>query len=125
MSELVFHWKWELKAPRLALWPLVSDTQRVNEELGLGPWRMSQPKTGPTKIGQTRRLGMKLVWTEHPFEWVIGRELGVQRIYDAGPIKELVSKVRLETPTGGDGTLLEHTLTVVPSNAVTGLLARV
>jgi class 3 adenylate cyclase len=125
MSELVFHWKWELKAPRTALWPLVSDTQRVNEELGLGPWHFADSSTSKqTRLGSTRRLGMKLVWTEHPFEWVVGREFGVQRVYESGPIKELVSKVRLDAPSSGEGTLLEHTVTVVPSGPVMGLLVR-
>src|SRR5262245_18262495 len=96
MSQLVFHWKWELKAPRTALWPLVSDTQRVNEALGLTAWHLVPSRAGgQTRLGTTRRLGMKLVWTEHPFEWVVGREFGVQRVYETGPIKELVSKVRL------------------------------
>src|SRR4051812_47551787 len=125
--QLVYHWKWELSSPRLALWPLVADTQRVNEAVGLGPWSfesLKDPRGGTRRLGKASFLGMKLEWDEHPFEWVIGRELGVQRVYRSGPVAEVTSKVRL-TSTAAGGTLLEHTLVATPSNAAAGMLTRI
>jgi hypothetical protein len=111
----VYHFEWRLRASPTALWPYVSDTQRLNEALGLPEWRFKDarlPEGGLHRTGAMRYMGLPVRWEEKPFEWTEGKELGVERIYETGPITILRSRVKL-TPHE-QGTLLQHSLEFEP-----------
>lgn len=110
-SGSVYHFEWRLRASPLALWPFVSDTQRLNEAIGLPEWRFTdKPGQGTiVRDGEMRYLGVPIRWDEKPFEWVEGKELGVERLYANGPLRRLKSRVRL-SPDGERGTHLQHSL---------------
>ena len=57
-------------------------------------------KDGQRREGSMSYLGQNIRWDEKPFEWVAGREQAVERLYRNGPIKRLLSHVRL-VPEGG------------------------
>jgi len=110
-----FVWKLVLEATPDRLWQYVADTNRINQYAGLPEFTfhyVPAPDGGSRQIGETRYMGWRLQWEEHPFEWIEGQYFQVIRSYRNGPIREFHTSVRL-TPQGG-GTLLEQTLDAEP-----------
>ena len=104
-----------MDAPPDRLWRYIADTNRINQYAGLPEFTfryIPEPDGGSRQIGETRYMGWKLQWEEHPFEWIEGQYFKVIRSYINGPIREFHTSVRL-TPQGG-GTLLEQTLECEP-----------
>ncbi len=107
---LQFDFRWELDSPPRALWPLVTNTERLNRAVGLPSVRfqdLREPGQRPRREAETRMGGMAAAWEEHPFEWVEPRRFGVLRSYHRGPFRWVVSLVEL-TPRPGGGTTLTH-----------------
>lgn len=114
---------WELQSEPADLWPMVSNTERLNEAIGLPAveYRTEQdPVVGTRRFGSFTVSGMKVVWEEHPFEWIEGQRMGVLREFSSGPLKWYMSVVTLE-PLPDGGTRLSHQLRVESRN----LLGRV
>ncbi|MBY0527561.1 MAG: protein kinase [Gemmataceae bacterium] len=121
-----YDWSWELDATPRQLWPLVSNTERLNRAIGLSAVEFSQQRDaegGMKRFAQVRKMGMAIQWEEHPFEWVEGRRMGVLREFRAGPFKWYVSLVEL-SPRGG-GTLLRHQVQIEPHGLIGRTLAAV
>jgi len=111
-----YDWVWELKASPRQLWPLVSNTERLNRAVGLPAVEFTskaEPGRGVRRFGRFRKAGITVAWEEHPFEWVEGRRMGVLRQYEQGPWKWLTSVVELE-PRPAGGTTLTHRVKVEP-----------
>lgn len=80
-APIQVHIPLEVAMPLGELWPLLSNTQRLNPAVGFPPI-LFQPLTG--QLGQrasTRFLGLPFVWKEMPFEWVEQHEFRVERIF--------------------------------------------
>ncbi len=125
MRTLHFHWSWLLPAPPDLLWPLVSDTNRFNRDVGLPPVRDAR-RDGETLENARRRLrlrvlGVPLEWEELPFEWLRPVEFGVVRRYARGPLREMRVRATLED-RGGGRTLLRYRVAAEP-RGLAGLLA--
>ncbi len=122
-KEFYYKWEWNLPATPENLWPLVSDTNRFNQDTGLEALDFNEPS--PTGMGRRlrfRRLGLVPVeWDESPFEWVYGRRFGVVRHYTQGPVAEMRVLTTLE-PTGDGHTHLTYEVWARPKNLL-GLLA--
>ncbi len=122
-SEVMeYRFTWELDASARDLWPLVSDTERLNRAVGLPAVTFTTQPGGPRgarQVGTFRKLGLRATWEEHPFEWVEGRRMGVLREYQQGPVRWLASVVEL-TPRADGGTTLLHHVRLSPR----GLLGR-
>jgi serine/threonine protein kinase/class 3 adenylate cyclase len=115
-----FDFVWELRNSPEKLWPHVSNTERLNRAIGLSSVDYTvtaNEQGGSHRFGKFRKLGMKIGWQEHPFEWIEGRRMGVLREYHEGPIKWFTSIVEL-TPRSGGGTTLSHRVQLVPSNFI-------
>src|SRR5437588_10325243 len=86
------------------LWPLVSDTPRLNRAIGLPAvhYKVTPNEAGGTTIvGEYRLAGIPYVrWTEQPFEWQEGRRYLVERRYHWGPVDRVRGGLEL-TPTDG------------------------
>lgn len=114
-ETVVYRFEWDLKASPQALWQYVSNTDRLNRAIGMGPVEQSFQ----TVEGEVQRLGkspswpFQLAWREHPYEWVHGQRLGVLRELEEGPLRWFRSMVDLE-PRDGGGTKLTHTIELEP-----------
>ena len=118
-------WEWNLAASPEQLWPLVSNTERINSAVGVPAVEYTTERDaqgGLRKFG-TFRLGWAVMnWEEHPFEWVEGRRLGVLREFSTGPFHWFLSIVELE-PRSTGGTKLKHTVRIAPRGILGKLLA--
>ena len=118
--------EWELASSPDALWPFVSNTEKMNRATGLAPVRFEIESTGPKApasprtTGHQRVAGLALQWQEHPYEWIEGSRHVVLRVFDKGVLRWYVAEVQLERTAGG-GTKLRNTVKLEPR----GLLARV
>lgn len=113
--ELRFRWQFRLGVAPARLWRYIADTGSLNQAAGLPEWKLRyipESDGGSHQVGETRYLGWRLRWEEHPFEWVEGREYQVLRVYDNGPIRTFHMAVRLQPIPSG--TLLEEIITVEP-----------
>ena len=122
-----YDWTWELDAEPAALWPYVSNTERLNRAIGLSAVEFANVAgagKGAKRFGTIRRAGFTFQWEEHPFEWVEGRRMGVLREFSRGLFKWLVSVVEL-TPRAAGGTTLTHRLRVEPRNVLGRVVAAV
>lgn len=109
---------WELDSDRVDLWPLISNTERLNEAIGLPAveYRTEQdPIAGTRRFGSFTVSGMKVDWEEHPYEWIEGRRMCVLREFSNGPLQWYMSIVTME-PLAGGGTSLSHQLRVQSRN---------
>ena len=119
-------WDWALDAAPAALWPILSDTARLNEALGLPPYRIEE-RTGPN--GQLERIGSRVEsgeivrWHEPMFEWVENEFWQWHRIYADGPFVEVTARLDF-LPRDGGGTTLRYALIILPRNATGNALLK-
>ncbi len=102
------------------LWPLVSNTERLNRAVGLPHVAftdLASAREGAQKTGKFRVLGMDVAWEEHPFEWVHERRHAVLRRYTKGPLAWLRNRVSL-APRAGGGTDLVHEVEAAPKGTL-------
>lgn len=91
-----------LKAERDALWPFVSDTERLNREIGLPPvsYRYEgRGEGGARLLGDTTVAGIKTQFEEESYRWVAPSWWAVRRTFDNGPMRGYQVRVGLE-PVG-------------------------
>ena len=115
---LQFEFRWELESSPRQLWPLVTNTDRLDRAIGFTPVRYQtryEPGRGVRTFAEGRKAGQVEIGEEHPYEWVEPRRMGVLREYSQGPFRWLVSTVEL-TPRPGGGTTLVHRLRLEPSS---------
>tara|TARA_R110002073_G_scaffold8027_18_gene44855 strand:- start:18665 stop:22267 length:3603 start_codon:yes stop_codon:yes gene_type:complete len=119
---------WQMDSLPAQLWPYVSNTERLNEALGLPAvdYRTEKdPIRGIRKFGSFVLGGVKVAWEEHPFEWVEGRRMGILREFESGPFKWFMSVVTLEPAIGGGGTQLSHQVRIEPRNMLGRVLTTI
>ncbi len=112
---------WDLKSTPEQLWPYVSNTERLNQAVGLPSVVYTvapDPERGLRRFGEFRLAGLKINWEEHPYEWIEGRRMGILREFTQGPFEWFVSTVELVPLPGG--TRLTHRVRIAPR----GLLGR-
>jgi eukaryotic-like serine/threonine-protein kinase len=118
-------WEWQLEASPEQLWPMVSNTDRINAAIGLPAveYTTDRDEQGAIRKHGMFRLGFAtLKWQEHPFEWVEGRRLGVLREFEKGPFEWFLSIVEL-SPRAAGGTHLKHTVRIATRNVLGRVLA--
>lgn len=109
---------WDLKSDARDLWPHVSNTDRLNHAAGLPSVEYEtrkDPNGGLRKFGSFKLGGVRIVWEEHPFEWIEGVRMGVLREFSSGPFKWFMNSVELQ-PLPEGGTRLVHTVRIDPRN---------
>jgi len=97
--EQTFH----LASAPPALWPLVSNTDRLNRALGLPPTSSvgADPDDYSRQVS-ARLLGFPLRWREAPFDYVDGRGYEVVREFHTGPFTRFQGGLRMAAE--GEGT---------------------
>ncbi len=114
---LQFEFRWDLESSPRQLWPLVTNTDRLDRALGFMPVTYHtryEPGRGVRTFAEGRKAGMPEIGEEYPYEWVEPKRMGILREYSAGPFKWMVSSVEL-LPRPGGGTTLIHSLRLEPS----------
>lgn len=84
-------WVWHFDdLPPQRLWPVIADTNRLNEALGLPAYKLEEiPQANGTVLrrGTGKVAGMELAWEEKPYEWVTDREFRQVRVFSKGPFE--------------------------------------
>ncbi|MEJ7593645.1 MAG: protein kinase [Planctomycetaceae bacterium] len=126
LDVMEFPFSCDLSSSPGQLWPFISNTDRVNHALGL-PTVSYTTRTDPTRgverFAESKIAGQKIVWQEHPYEWIEGRRLSVLREFSTGPFLWFMNIIEMQSISGG-GTRVNQTLKVVPRNWFGGVLAR-
>jgi serine/threonine protein kinase/class 3 adenylate cyclase len=115
---LQFEFRWELESSPRQLWPLVTNTDRLDRAIGFPAVQYTtryEEGYGVRSFAEGRKAGMVEIGEEHPYEWVESRRMGILREYSQGPFIWLVSAVEL-IPRPVGGTTLIHRLHLEPRN---------
>jgi serine/threonine protein kinase len=107
------------------LWPYVSDTDRMNQIVGLPPVRVERTRLdgeAATFLSNVV-LGLSLRWREYPFEWVEGQRWSVLRVFESGLMRWYRVRLELE-PLPSGGTRLHYTMQFEPRYRLLALLVR-
>jgi class 3 adenylate cyclase len=113
---LRFEFRWDLESSPRQLWPLVTNTDRLDRAIGFPAMKYAtryEEGRGVRTFAEGRKAGMTEIGEEHPYEWVEPRRMGVLREYSQGPFVWVVSTVELR-PRPGGGTTLVHLLHLEP-----------
>jgi len=81
-------WHFDLPADRL--WPVLADTNRFNEAMGLPPYVLEetpQPNGTVLRTGSGKAAGFTLAWEEKPYEWILNRYFRQSRVFTQGPFR--------------------------------------
>ncbi|MFL5807770.1 MAG: DUF5939 domain-containing protein [Roseiflexaceae bacterium] len=114
----------DLDAPLERVWPLLSDTDRVNRLAGLPAFERTEPDRDLTQMVNSHYLGIPVAWREYPFEWVFEQWFQVERTFAAPlPVERIVTGARL-APLPGDRTRVEVWVRITPRNVVGWLGSR-
>ena len=101
-------WVRDFDSPPERIWPLLSDTARFNEAIGLPKHEIEerpQPDGSVRYFGRARKGPVALAWEERPVNWVANRWFEHWRGFSAGPLAHLCARFALEpTQSGCQGT---------------------
>jgi serine/threonine protein kinase/class 3 adenylate cyclase len=128
-SVLTYAFEWELASSPEALWPFVSNTEKMNRAAGLAPVKFeiesssTSRSSGTATTGRQRVAGMAMQWKEHPYEWIEGSRHVVLRVFDKGVLRWYVAEVTLERLPGG-GTKLRNVVRMEPRSWVARFMSR-
>ena len=125
MSEPVKHytWSWDLASSPEELWPFVSDTDRFNRDCGfpsvtvVPAGDVKGDRAADARRLRTQHLGLAIEWDERPFEWVINRSFGVERLFKRGPFARISARCELK-PRTPSGTRLVYQIWFTPANGL-------
>ena len=118
---ITYTFEWELESSPEALWPFVSNTEKMNRATGLEPVRFeiesikndARSPESPNTTGHQRVAGIAMRWKEHPYEWIEGSRHVVLRVFSGGLLRWYVAEVQLERLAGG-GTKLRNIVKMEP-----------
>lgn len=102
------------RADSCSLWPVVTDTDRLNRAVGMERVEFAPlaDESAARYLGATRMGGFDVAYEERPYEWVYLRRFGVERRMRSGPVSTLEMSFELEpTPSGGTDVRLRLSLT--------------
>lgn len=119
-------WSWTFDLPPSVLWPVLADTNRFNEAMGLPPYLLEetpQPNGTVLRRGRGKAAGFTLEWVEKPYEWVLGRHFNVSRVFSRGPFRRFGPVFDLE-PDGKGGSVVRYALEWEPLTLMGRLFGR-
>jgi class 3 adenylate cyclase len=113
-------WTWTFDLPPDRLWPVLADTNRFNEAMGLPQYTLEptpQPNGTVVRRGQGKAAGFTLEWEEKPYEWIAGRHFRQSRIFTKGPFRRFGPVFDLK-PDGKGGSHVTYALEWEPLSLV-------
>ncbi|MHA7652521.1 adenylate/guanylate cyclase domain-containing protein [Mycobacterium sp. ML4] len=111
-------WTWTFDLPPEELWPVLADTNRLNEALGLPPYTLEetpQPDGTVLRRGRGKAAGFTLEWEEKPYEWISGRHFRQSRVFSKGPFRRFGPVFDIESD-GRGGSRISYALEWEPLN---------
>ena len=96
--------KIECESAPPALWCIITDTERLNRAIGLGPIELTDndDDTAARYLVRTISGGFPLQYEERPFEWVENETFAVRREVRTGAVKSINNYFALDArPEGG------------------------
>src|SRR4051794_11600738 len=123
MKPVERSWSWEFAVPPEALWPLVADTNRLNEAGGAPRYRLAERARpdGTVERGATLERGpFRLVWDERPPQWVTNRVFRQQRHFHNRPVRYFCPTFAFERIA--TGTRVTVTFCAAPRNLLGAIL---
>ena len=109
-------WTWTFDLPPEELWPVLADTNRFNEAMGLPPYGLEetpQPDGTVRRLGRGKVAGFALAWEEKPYEWIAGRHFRQARVFTKGPFRRFGPIFDL-APDGKGGSRVSYALEYEP-----------
>ncbi len=113
-------WTWTFDLPPDRLWPVLADTDRFNEAMGLPSYTLEQtPQPNGTVVrrGRGKAAGFTLEWEEKPYEWIAGRHFRQSRVFTKGPFRRFGPVFDLK-PDGKGGSHVTYALEWEPLSLV-------
>ncbi len=113
-------WTWHFDLPPQRLWPLLADTNRLNEAMGLPAHRLDeipQANNIVRRLGKGRVAGFALDWEEEPWEWIRDRRYRHVRVFSRGPFRRFGSTLDIDGGESG-GSTVSYTLEWEPLTLV-------
>ncbi|ORB69422.1 hypothetical protein BST45_09380 [Mycobacterium shinjukuense] len=113
-------WTWTFALPPDELWPVLADTNRFNEAIGLPPYTLEEtPQANGTVLrrGRGTVAGFTVEWEEKPYEWISGRHFRQSRVFAKGPFRRFGPVFDLE-PDGEGGSHVTYALEWEPLSLV-------
>src|SRR5262249_33601376 len=113
-------WTWTFDLAPATLWPVLADTNRFNEAMGLPAYALEetpQPNGTVLRRGKAKVAGFALEWEEKPYEWIWGRHFRQARIFTKGPLRRFGPVFDLEPvalPDGRIGSKVTYALEYEP-----------
>ena len=123
-------WEWHFAASPEVLWPVLVDTARFNEAIGLPRYAVSETPTPDgivRRTGSMRRFGLTVAWEEGVPEWVAPRRFAHQRRFHSGPLRRVATEITLDPtgdPAGVTGSRVRYRLVIEPRFRAVGWLLR-
>jgi class 3 adenylate cyclase len=118
-------WTWHFDLPPERLWPVLADTNRFNEAMGLPAYALEetpQPNGTILRRGKGKAAGFTLEWEEKPYEWVHGRHFRQARIFTKGPFRRFGPVFDIEPE--GTGSKVSYALEWEPLTFVGRLFGK-
>ncbi len=112
-------WTWHFDLSPERLWPVLADTNRFNEAMGLPPYALEetpQPNGTVLRRGKGKVAGFTLEWEEKPYEWIHGRHFRQRRLFSKGPFRSFGPVFDLEPE--GSGSKVTYSLEWEPLTIV-------
>jgi len=95
-----YYSQYHFNADTETLWPVLSDTSGINEQMGLSKIDFSE--SNGRRYGKSELGGRTHIWEEFPWQWEYGQYIYIERLYSAGwCLFVRVFIVLHENPTGG------------------------
>jgi class 3 adenylate cyclase len=113
-------WTWTFDLPPDRLWPVLADTNRFNEAMGLPQYTLEptlQPNGTVVRRGQGKTAGFTLEWEEKPYEWIAGKHFRQSRVFTKGPFRRFGPVFDLR-PDGKGGSHVSYALEWEPLSVV-------
>ena len=97
-------WIWHFDLPPEQLWPVMADTSRSGEAIGLPTYVLeetSQPNGTVLRRGRGKAAGYTLEWEEKPFEWIQERHFREGRVLAKSPLRRFGPAFDIEPEGNG------------------------
>ena len=123
-ASYYYHQERLFARPPEAIWPLASDTARINEIAGRNPYTVEEKVDAQGRIRRYARSNagvLRETWEEGYGEWQENRRLTMVRDFHAGPMRRL--EVTIELAAEGDGCRMLFTV-VGETSGLSGFLGR-